>query len=80
MQKACTIETATHQACAECQDPLVFSLDVAGKQVFVGITTVLDCLKIAEEEGIIPPIDADREYTVHGWWAKIRGAFPNVKV
>ena len=43
----------TECACADCQEALVFALEINGQVISIGLNTILECLKIAEDEGYI---------------------------
>jgi len=47
------------QECEICDEPIIFALATKnGENFSVGLTTILECLKIAEKEYHIPPIDS----------------------
>ena len=49
-------ECKTHN-CEFCSEPIVFALaSEKGESFSVGLTTILNCLKIAQEQGHIPKI------------------------
>ena len=53
---------ATMMICEECNDRMIFALEDNDTSFMLGISTILECLKIAELEGAIPPITQDC------WW------------
>ena len=57
-----------HEDC--CSDPLVFAMRDKHHEFSLGLITVLQCLKIAEEEGFIPPLPFE-------WWEKINYSYHN---
>ena len=67
---------AYDQACAECQERLVFALQVGDETVSIGLSTVLQCLKVAELGKYLPEIDEGIERG--GWWLKVKLIIPNL--
>lgn len=51
--------------CEQCDELAIFALqDKFGNEFSLNLSTMLECLKFAEDEGIIPPIS-------EVWWLKI---------
>lgn len=46
-------------------EELVFAMKDSTHNFSIGLTTILGCLSIAEEEGYLPPLP-------EGWWSDIR--------
>ena len=56
------------QDCTEfecCGEELVFAMQDTKHKFSLGLSTVLECLMIAEKEGYVPPLAAE-------WWYQIR--------
>ncbi|MBN6058658.1 hypothetical protein [Aggregatibacter actinomycetemcomitans] len=47
-----------------CDEPLIFALKDDHHEFSIGLSTILECLKFAQDEGVIPPIPVD-------WWFDI---------
>ncbi len=63
------IKSYAEPECDNCGLPLVFALETAtGGQFSVDIRSILQCLKIAEDEGFTPSIDVE-------WWNSIRNHY-----
>ena len=58
-------ENFTKQTCECCYDRIVFALSSNDAHFTVGISTILECLSVAEKEGAIPPIGSD-------WWIGVK--------
>ena len=58
----------TFENCACCDEQLYFALRDNYHSFSVSISTLLECLKFAENEGVIPPIDAS-------WWIDVINQF-----
>ena len=57
------------QDCTDCEcccEELVFAMQDTQHQFSIGLFTILDCLKIAEKQGYVPPLPDD-------WWLLVRG-------
>ncbi len=48
-----------------CNEQLVFAMQDTKHQFSLGLSTVLECLMVAEKEGYVPPLPAE-------WWYQIR--------
>lgn len=48
-----------------CSEVLTFAMQDKYHSFSLGLGTVLECLKVAEQEGHVPPLP-------DGWWIKIR--------
>lgn len=62
-----TKENATDSAlpgCVECDEPILFALRDQHHEFAIGLSTLLSCLKFAEQENAIPPLSQD-------WWNKV---------
>ncbi|MCL1996842.1 MAG: hypothetical protein FWG63_11595 [Defluviitaleaceae bacterium] len=63
----------TEIACSECQESIIFALQINGQAVSLGLSTILECLQIAEKEGIVPKIDEGREFGESpSWWLRVK--------
>jgi hypothetical protein len=51
-----------------CSDPLVFAMRDRHHDFSIGLLTVLKCLKVAEQEGFVPPLPED-------WWPSVKYAY-----
>lgn len=60
-------------SCPDCDEPLYFALKDSYHSFSLPLSTLLECLKFAENEGAIPPIDIT-------WWCEISNRFkhPNL--
>ncbi|MCL1999723.1 MAG: hypothetical protein FWG65_13270 [Turicibacter sp.] len=64
-----TPNSQTQQECEICDEPIIFALATKnGENFSVGLTTILKCLKTAENEFHIPPIDSE-------FWLAIRNDY-----
>lgn len=54
--------------CLEYDEPFYFALKDNHHTFALPISTLLQCLKFAENEGVIPPIDQN-------WWAEMKMQF-----
>lgn len=54
--------------CPDCDEPLYFALKDKHHSFSLPLSTLLECLKFAENEGAIPPIDVT-------WWCEISNRF-----
>ena len=54
----------TEQICGNCEDHLVFAMSDKYHEFSLGLTTVLNCLQIAEQKGHVPPLPDE-------WWILI---------
>ncbi|MCL1996832.1 MAG: hypothetical protein FWG63_11545 [Defluviitaleaceae bacterium] len=66
---------AYDQACSECQEELVFALKVGDETVSLGLTTVLQLLKVAELEGYVPNIGTEKHF-----WVTLSNRYPQAKL
>lgn len=56
--------------CDQCDELAIFALrDNNNNEFSLNLSTILECLKFAENEGIVPPID-------EGWWIEITSIVP----
>ena len=63
----------TEIACSECQEAIIFALQINGQTVSLGLSTILECLQIAEKEGIVPQIDEGRSFgEAPSWWQRVK--------
>lgn len=58
--------------CENCSNPLLFGMEDKYHKFSLGLLTILDCLRVAEKEGYIPPLSDDWWLSVHkqynlGW-------------
>ncbi|MCL1996840.1 MAG: hypothetical protein FWG63_11585 [Defluviitaleaceae bacterium] len=57
--------------CEICSEPIIFALSTEnGENFSIGLTTVLECLRIAQEQGHVPDIDEETEF-----WCKMVGRY-----
>ena len=61
--RANVVTAYNHVGCERCAEPVVFALKDSTHEFSVGLSTILDCLMIAEQEGYVPKIP-------DGWWTK----------
>ncbi len=54
----------SYNNCDHCIDPLLFGMKDNYHEFSLGLFTVLDCLKLAEKNGYVPPLPED-------WWISI---------
>lgn len=47
--------------CMNCDEPFVFGLKDKSHEFSIGLTTILECLVVAEHEGYVPPFSDE-------WW------------
>ena len=64
------LDKTKEQACPNCQEALVFAFQVGDNTISLGLSTILECLKIAEDEGYLPKIDEGKEYGSFAWWPR----------
>ncbi|KAB1440345.1 XRE family transcriptional regulator [Pseudodesulfovibrio senegalensis] len=50
--------------CTRCSEELVFAMQDKHHDFSIGLRTILQCLRLAEQEGNVPPLPTD-------WWNKI---------
>lgn len=55
---------AGHVACLNCDEDIVFAMSDKYHEFSIGLRTILRCLKIAENEGSVPPLPTE-------WWISI---------
>lgn len=59
------VESTKDPVCSECDELAIFALrDSQGNEFSLNLSTILECLKFAENEGVLPPIN-------EGWWIEI---------
>jgi hypothetical protein len=61
-------EPANENHCERCGEPLLFALQDKEHQFSMGITTVLQCLRLAEEKGFVPKLDMQ-------WWFDVKANY-----
>lgn len=54
-----------HTGHEDCQEELLFAMRDQEHEFSLGLSVVLNCLSIAEEEGFVPQLPDD-------WWGKLR--------
>lgn len=54
-----------HTAHEDCQEELLFAMRDQEHDFSLGLSVVLNCLSIAEEEGFVPQLP-------DGWWEQLR--------
>ena len=54
--------------CERCEDPLLFGLKDRNHEFSLGLSTVLECLKLAEKEGAVPKLPPD-------WWWRLEDRY-----
>ena len=70
---------ATEIACPQCQEAMIFALKIGEKEVSIGLNTILACLKIAEKEGYVPPLEGENsQFFANSWWCKIERMYPDL--
>jgi hypothetical protein len=55
-----------HSDC--CSDPLLFAMRDNHHQFSMGLFTILQCLRVAEKEGHVPPLP-------EGWWTSVEYSY-----
>ncbi len=65
------IKNAQHICCENCFENVVFMLKDKDHEFSMGLSTVLECLRFAQDNGDIPPIDEK-------WWIDVRKHFGDV--
>jgi len=70
------------QSCPDCQEAMVFALQIGEQTLSLGLTTILNCLSLAEEEGFVPRIDAGKDALKDDnmWWPKVRSLYRVVEI
>ena len=58
-------------SCSRCEEDLLFGMRDKFHQFSVPLTTVLECLDIAEHQGYVPPLPAD-------WWILLHRRYPGL--
>ncbi len=53
-----------HNDCLDCNEELVFAMRDTHHEFSIGLRTILQCLRIAEQEGNVPVLP-------HTWWRDI---------
>ncbi|QCZ44822.1 hypothetical protein [Levilactobacillus brevis] len=56
---------ADHTDCEDCEEELLFLMCDQEHEFSLGLSVVLNCLSIAEEEGFVPQLPND-------WWGQLR--------
>ncbi len=54
--------------CDSCDDPLLFAMQDKHHQFSIGLFTVLNCLKLAEDEGAVPKLPDE-------WWVDLHNQY-----
>ena len=68
-KRAKLIQNSENQICDTCDDTMIFSLATEkGDNFSIGLSTILQCLQIAENEGNIPEINLD-------WWTTVTNRY-----
>ena len=62
-------QSAAENHCERCGDSLVFAMQDTQHQFSLGLATVLQCLRIAEQEGHVPALPPE-------WWWAVEGRYP----
>jgi hypothetical protein len=57
-------EITEHFACEECLEEYLFKMRDSFHEFSIGLTTILSCLALAQDEGAVPELPAD-------WWSKV---------
>lgn len=57
-------EMIDHTDCEDCLEDLVFAMADKHHSFTIGMTTILECLSIAEQEAQVPKLPSD-------WWQSI---------
>ena len=63
----------TDPDCLDCDEPIYFAMHDKHHKFSLSLTTLIECLKFAENEGAIPPIDIS-------WWGEISNRVPSIHV
>lgn len=58
-------DLAAENHCECCGEPLLFALQDKEHQFSMGITTVLQCLRLAEQRGFVPKLSMQ-------WWFDVK--------
>jgi hypothetical protein len=66
-------EPAAENHCDSCGEPLLFALQDKEHQFSMGLTSVLQCLRLAEEKGFVPKLPGQR-------WIDIKRSYRDVEV
>jgi len=61
-------DPVSDNTCDHCEDPLLFAMQDKYHQFSLGLFTILQCLKIAENEGVIPLLPPD-------WWWSVESRY-----
>ncbi len=61
-------EMLDHSACEECMEDYVFAMKDKHHEFSIGLTTILECLSLAEKEGAVPKLPND-------WWIEVENRF-----
>ena len=67
------IHRSTDPDCLDCDEPIYFAMHDKHHKFSLSLTTLIECLKFAENEGAIPPIDIS-------WWGEISNRVPSIHV
>lgn len=67
----CDIQSQDN-TCDYCNDPLLFAMQDNFHKFSIGLFTILQCLKLAEDEGHVPHLPED-------WWIQLANRY-NLKV
>ena len=59
---------AKNVTCDKCASPLIFAMKDNHHTFSLDLLTVLQCLKLSESEGAVPPLP-------ESWWLEIRQAY-----
>ena len=64
--RAIALSAHDHVNCESCFENLVFAMRDNNHDFSLGLSTVLECLNIAEKEGYVPKLPAE-------WWIDVMG-------
>lgn len=65
-------QTVAENNCEHCEDPLIFAMQDKQHQFSLGLITVLQCLRLAEQEGFVPALPPE-------WWWAVEGRYNSLK-
>jgi len=51
-------------SCVQCDDPAVFALQQGEHTLYLGLSTLLQCLQFAEQQFALPPLPSE-------WWNEV---------
>ncbi len=61
-------DAVTNNACDCCDDPLLFAMRDNYHDFSIGLFTILNCLKLAEREGVVPKLPDE-------WWIDLHNQY-----